>query len=137
MAIDGFGPFDNDDAFTYVNEFLDEPSPAKSIRAALAPLQQDRYHQVDEVCNAWAACELVAISVTGGRGYEPEDFGYESAARLRPNKELIAECLSALNFVLDDNSELRELVAATYLQPVQDNIARTRNQTNFPFKGLF
>jgi len=49
MGASGFGPFESDNALDFVDEFLDIESPASCIRAALAPLNEDRYHQIDEV----------------------------------------------------------------------------------------
>lgn len=126
MGVSGLGPFDNDSAIDFVDEFIETASPAGSIRAALAPLKEDRYHEIDEVCHAWAACELVAIAASAGEGYDTDDACYEAAARLRPNRKLIGECLNALPRILDDDSELSELVDAELREVVDANVAGTR-----------
>ena len=44
MGTFGAGPFDNDSALDYLDEFLDVESPAGVIRAVLRALVQDGYH---------------------------------------------------------------------------------------------
>ena len=73
MGAFDLGPFDNDCALDFIDEFLDVESPIRSIRAALARLDENCYHQNDEVYQAWAACELVAIVSSGGEGYDADD----------------------------------------------------------------
>lgn len=126
MGFSGFGPFDNDSALDFVDEFLEVESPAGSIRTSLVPLGKDCYHDIDEVCHAWAACELVAIATSGGEGYDPDDLYYEAASRLRPNKKLVDQCLNTLTHILDGNSELSELVDAKDRVGVEANLALIR-----------
>lgn len=110
MGSFGTGPFDNDSALDFLEEFLDVESPIRSVRAALARLDEDCYHEIDDVYQAWAACELVAIVSSGGKGYDVDDLQYEAASRLRPNKKLVDLCLKTLSKILDKNSELSDLV---------------------------
>ena len=120
------GPFDNDSALDFVDEFLRVESPARCIRAAISRLDKDCYHDIDEVQEAWAACELVAIASSGGDGYDLDDPQYEAASRLRPNKTLINQCLATLGRVLDENSELSELVDAKQRRSIESHLASTR-----------
>ena len=124
MGVEGTGPFDNDDAWVFLNELGDRISPAKSVRQALARLRAtDRPYDIDEACTAWAACELVAIAASGGEGYGEDALAFEAAARLRPTEKLIRECLaivpriacdaSALAPLFDDSADARESLAST------------------------
>jgi hypothetical protein len=133
MGVFDLGAFDNDCALDFIDDFLDVESPVRSIRAALARLDQDCYHQNDEVYQAWAACELVAIVSSGGEGYDVDDPQYEAAARLRPNRELVAQCLKTLTHILDENSELSDLVDAEQRVGVEAALAQTRARLE---KGL-
>ncbi len=126
MGVSGLGPFDNDCALDFVDEFIEVGSPIRSIRAALARLDEDCYHQNDEVYQAWAACELVAIVLSGGEGYDADDPQYEAASRLRPNKKLVDQCLTTLTHILDKNSELSDLVDAEQRVGVESNLEQTR-----------
>ncbi len=80
---------------------------------------------LDEVYQAWAACELVSIASGGGEGYDADDLHYEAAARLRPNRKLVDQCLKTLAHILDDNSELSDLVDAEQRIGVETNLAQT------------
>ncbi len=125
MGVSGPGPFDNDSALDFIDEFLEVESPVRSIRAALARLDDDGYHQVDEVYQAWAACELVSIASSGGEGYDADDLHYEAASRLRPNRKLIDVCLKTLAKIFDENSELSDLVDAEQRIGFESNLAQT------------
>lgn len=126
MGTSGFGPFDNDCALDFIDEFLEVESPVRSLRAALARLEKNGYHQNDDVCQAWAACELVAIVSSGGEGYDVDDPQYEAASRLRPNKALVNQCLETLTRILDENSELSDLLDAEQRVSVEANLGHTR-----------
>ncbi len=125
MGTFGAGPFDNDSALDFIDEFLDVESPIRSIRAVLARLDEDCYHEIDDVYQAWAACELVAIVSSGGEAYDADDLHYEAASRLRPNRKLVDQCLKTLSHILDENSELSDLVDAEQRIDVEANLAQT------------
>ena len=128
MGTWGFEPLENDSALDFIDEFLEVESPAAAVRSALKALNMDGYHDIDVVAHAWAACELVAIASTGGDGHDPDDVPYEAAARLRPNKKLIGQCLDALPRVFDDESELSDLVEDEQRADVEQAIASTRRR---------
>ena len=125
MGASGPGPFDNDSALDFVDEFLDVESPIRSVRAALACLDEPCYHQVDDVYRAWAACELVAIVSVSGDGYDADDLHYEAAARLRPNTKLVDQCLKTLAHILGENSELSDLVDTKQRTQVEASLHQT------------
>lgn len=134
MGTWGFEPLENDSGLDFIEEFLDVESPAGTIRSALAALNKDGYHDIDVVAHAWAACELVAIASTGGDGYDPDDVAYEAAARLRPNKKLIGQCLDVLPSILSEDSELSELVDGENRSEAEDSLARTRGRLEAALK---
>lgn len=120
------GALGNDAALDFVAEFHDVESPAGAIRAALKPLGKKGFIDVDDVYRAWAACELVAIAADDGAGYDPDDESYEAAARLRPTKKLVAQCLAVLPAVLGDASELKALVDETGDRGTAEQLAKTQ-----------
>ncbi len=126
MGVSGPGPFGSDSALDFIDEFLDVESPISSIRAALARLDEDGYHQIDQVYQAWTACELVSIASSGGEGYDADDVHYEAASRLRPNRKLLDQCLKTLAHILDENSELSDLVGAEQRISIETHLAQTK-----------
>ena len=125
MGTFGTGPFDNDSALDFVDEFLDVDSPIRAVRAAIARLDGAGRHDIDDVYQAWAACELVAIVSSGGKGYDADDLPYEAASRLRPNRKLVDQCLKTLPKILDENSELSDLVDAEQRVGLEASLAQT------------
>ena len=112
MGAWGVSAFDNDDANDWAYE-LESVSDLSLIDSALAAVEgADDYLEATDACNALAACEVLA-RLRGNSGYqnaytEKVDL-WVKAHPLKPSGELITRAAAAIDRILADRSELREL----------------------------
>lgn len=105
--------FDNDTAcdWAYGLEGLDDLSLVESTFGELEQVGDD-YLDSDIACNALAACELIA-RLKGNTGYSnshtEEVDRWVAANKIEPGPALLKRASAALDRVLADDSELREL----------------------------
>lgn len=120
--------FDNDTANDWANglEEVDDLSLVKSVLEEVAEAGDD-YLDADVACEALAACEVIA-RLQGNAGYknpytEAVDEWVE-AHKIKPSPALIASATAALDRILGEQSELRQLWeegdATAWLKSVED-----------------
>ncbi len=111
MGVFGDGPFDNDDAV----DWLGELDSLESVEAALALEKGERFYEIDEVSEAYAAAGVVAALLEGVRGLVPARlFKHLTAAFASTppttRATLIAAAISATKVATASRaSELRQL----------------------------
>ena len=112
MGAWGILAFDNDDAndWAYDLEEVDDLSLIESTFDAVE--EADGYLESPEACNALAACEVLA-RLNGNAGYKnsytEKVDNWVAAHPIRPPAAIIARANAAIDRILGDNSELREL----------------------------
>jgi hypothetical protein len=127
--------FDNDTACDWAHE-LEGVEDLSLIQSALAEVEaaEDPYLDQNAACNALAACEVLA-RLNGQPGYnnaytEVVDR-WVAAHPIRPSDALLGRAEAAINRVLADQSELRELWRedgeAGWLDSVEDLRRRLRS----------
>jgi hypothetical protein len=113
MGAWGVLAFDNDAAndWAYDLEGAKGLSLVESALEAVAAVGED-YLDSDVACNALAACEVLA-RLQGRSGYKnaytEKVDKWVAAHKLVPSAELLAEASAAIDRILSENSELREL----------------------------
>lgn len=104
--------FDNDDAndWAYDLEELDDLSLVESAFDAIE--EADEYVEAPEASNALAACEVLA-RLNGKPGYQnaytEKVDEWVAAHPLKPPPELLTRANSAIDRILGDGSELKDL----------------------------
>jgi hypothetical protein len=105
--------FDNDTANDWAYG-LEESGDLALIESALADLEErgDEYVDQDVACNALAACEVLA-RLRGNHGYRnaytKKVDAWVTVHPLTPPPALLRRALSAIDRILRDESELRQL----------------------------
>jgi hypothetical protein len=113
MGAWGHRAFDNDTANDWAYD-LREADDLSLVESALAELEGvgDEYLDQDVACNALAACEVLA-RLRGNHGYEnsytKKVDEWVKAHPLMPPSSLLARAAAAIDRILGDDSELREL----------------------------
>lgn len=105
--------FDNDTANDWAYE-LEESDDFALVESALTEVEElgDEYVDQDVACNALAACEVLA-RLRGNHGYKnaytEKVDAWVTAHPSTPPPALLKRALSAIDRILGDESELREL----------------------------
>jgi hypothetical protein len=113
MGAWGFDSFDNDTACDWTAE-LEEAEDLAPVHEALdGVIENDEdYLDSDDACNAIAACEVLA-RLKGNWGkrdaYSEDVDRWVEAHPIAPDAEVIAKANTALDRILGEDSELREL----------------------------
>jgi hypothetical protein len=112
MGAWGILAFDNDDANDWANE-LDKVKDLAIVESALQTvLGAAQYLEAPDAANALAACEVLA-RLNGNFGYKnsytTKVDNWVSAHPMKPSTNLIALANAAIDRILGDKSELREL----------------------------
>lgn len=114
MGAWGSGSFENDMALDWVVE-LAETDDLSAVEAAINDvLSEEEYHDSDPACMALAACKVLA-GLKGRPGKSSEDTWevdpWVEAHRgtLDPPPELLERAAAAIDRILADDSELRDL----------------------------
>jgi hypothetical protein len=113
MGAWGFDSFENDTACDWTCE-LEEADGLEPVQEALDTVieSEEDYLDSDDACFAIAACEVIArLKGPGGQrdAYTESVDKWVEAHPIKPNKSLIAKANSALDRILGEDSELREL----------------------------
>lgn len=117
MGAWGEGPFDNDDAVDWADEFegADEATGMQLLADALDVGEAGDYLQSPEGSTAVAAAEVVSWTIDpeaiSDSPYSEAPAAWVRTANPTSNASLIAVALAALDRVRSDNSELAELWA--------------------------
>ena len=105
--------FDNDTANDWAYD-LDEVTDLSLVESTFDELEEvgDEYLDQDQACNALAACEVLA-RLKGNFGYrnaytEKVD-AWVAAHPHKPSQQLLSRASAAIDRILGDNSELRDL----------------------------
>jgi hypothetical protein len=114
MGAWGYRAFDNDQACDWLCD-LKEVDDLSLIEAALAAVEKtngDNEVDQDLACNALGACEVLA-RLSGRPGYNDASTRsideWVGAHPLKPPPALLKRAVTAIDRILGDNSELREL----------------------------
>ncbi|HKO49380.1 MAG TPA: DUF4259 domain-containing protein [Polyangiaceae bacterium] len=113
MGAWGVLAFDNDTANDWAYE-LDEADDLSVVEAALDELEEagDGYLDLDTACDALAACEVLA-RLLGNFGYQNAYTvnvdNWVKAHSIKPDPAILARASQAIQRILADESELREL----------------------------
>ena len=105
--------FDNDTANDWAYG-LEEVNDLSLVESAFDELEEvgDDYLDQDVACNALAACEVIA-RLQGHPGYEnaytEKVDEWVAAHKIKPSATLIERASAAIDRILGDQSELREL----------------------------
>jgi hypothetical protein len=116
MGAWGHLAFDNDDANDWAYG-LDDVDDLSLVEAALDEVEAaEEYLEQFEACSALAACEVIA-RLNGHPGYtnsytEKVD-AWVAAHPIAPPPDLIARANAAIDRILADNSELKDLRAGS------------------------
>lgn len=130
-AADTFG---NDTACDWSCDLEDEDDLTFVEETLETVIEEDDYLDSDEACEALAACEVIA-RLKGNWGVrnaytEPVD-AWVQAHPLKPSAELIALAIAAIERILGEESELRELWEETgdqeWFEAVKDLRRRVTN----------
>jgi hypothetical protein len=105
MGAWGIGPFENDDARDWVIGV-----DTDGVAAALAEARNATYLEAPDACNAIAAASVIAAARDGRLDALPDEAA-ALAIRLTVDDALRAAARDALQAVLGERSELRELYA--------------------------
>lgn len=129
MGTWGIGPFENDSANDWAYS-LEETTDLSLVESTLDEViaSAGDYLEVDQAASGLAACEVLACML--GRGSAPDAYtetiqSWVSGVALKPDAAVLAKAQSALDRILADDSELRELweeseEADAWLSSVQD-----------------
>lgn len=105
--------FDNDSANDWAYG-LDDVDDLSLVESAFDELEEvgDDYLDQDVACNALAACEVIA-RLRGNAGYKnaftEKVDEWVTAHKLKPSPALVARASAAIDRILAEDSELREL----------------------------
>jgi hypothetical protein len=118
MGAWGYLAFDNDTTNDWADN-LDSVDNLSLVESAFDELEHvgDNYIDADIASEALGACEVIA-RLLGNPGYtntytEKVDL-WVGTHQLKPSTELVNRASAALNRILSDNSELRELCEEGY-----------------------
>lgn len=104
--------FGNDVACNWANAFVQDPSMETVEKAIDAVIDEDAYLDADTACEGLVACEIVA-RLNGNLGltsaYSAGVDSWVRASSVTPSASLISKAARAVDRVLGENSELREL----------------------------
>jgi Domain of unknown function (DUF4259) len=134
MGAWGVLAFDNDTANDWAYD-LEQVTDLSLVESAFVKLEEvgDEYLDQDEACNALAACEVLA-RLKG-------DFGYRNAYTekvdqwvaanpLKPTPQLLARASAAIDRIVGDNSELRDLWEESGADQWRESVEDLRRRLN-------
>ncbi|HEY4329042.1 MAG TPA: DUF4259 domain-containing protein [Phycisphaerae bacterium] len=139
MGAWGVDTFDNDDACDWCGK-LEGSKNLALVEASLDAVFRDEYLEAPTACDALAACEVVA-RLRGNWGKQnPYTVSVDSWVRSHPqmpSNALIQKAMEAIDRILADNSELKQLweegadeekSAAGFSTPWLASVADLRNR---------
>jgi hypothetical protein len=104
--------FGNDVACDWASDFVENPSMEAVEKAIDAVIDEDAYLDADTACEGLVACEIVA-RLNGNLGltsaYSAGVDSWVRASSVTLSASLISKAARAVDRVLVENSELREL----------------------------
>jgi hypothetical protein len=113
MGAWGFDSFENDTACDWTGELEDADDLTPVHEALDGVLENDEdFLDSDDACNAIAACEVIArLKAKGGQrdAYTESVDRWVESHPTRPDADLVAKGNAALDRILAEDSELREL----------------------------
>jgi hypothetical protein len=104
------GVFDNDDAADWINELAGANSLDILSNAIDAVMKADDYLEAPEGSRLLCACEVIAaLSDKPSTNLPDEVSQWVKSYEAQDSSELIPVALQAIDRVIDDNSELKQL----------------------------
>lgn len=113
MGAWGFGVFDNDDSCDFIMELSEQDNIAESIKISLENIINEKgFIELDLCCKAWVSVCIID-QIINGIEYECPDIEYDDIIERVEKDKIISLkniALSAIDCILSDISELRELI---------------------------
>jgi hypothetical protein len=113
MGAWGFGVFDNDDSCDFIMKLSEQDNIEESIKTVLENIiNEKKFIELDLCCSAWVSVCIID-QIINGLEYECPDIQYDDIIeRVEKDKIMVVKniAVSAINCILSDISELRELI---------------------------